>query len=87
MIKELKIFFFIFVIILFLIFTGRFYFSDKNKKNIFKSINNMDSKINTFSKNLIFLKNDTNDIIEHIENEKNNNKKKYYFLKFLKNND
>ena len=87
MIKELKIVFFIFVIILFLIFTGRFYFSDKNKKNTFKSINNINSKINTFSKNLIVLKNDTNDVIEHIENEKNNDKKKYYFLELLKNND
>ena len=87
MIKELKIVFFILVIIIFLIFTGRFYFSDKNKKNTFKSINNINSKINTFSKNLIVLKNDTNDIIEHIENEKNNDKKKYYFLELLKNND
>jgi len=87
MIKELKIVFFIFVIIFFLIFTGRFYFSDKNKKNTFKSINNINSKINTFSKNLIVLKNDTNDIIEHIENEKDNDKKKYYFLELLKNND
>ena len=87
MIKELKIVFFIFAIILFLIFTGRFYFSDKNKKNTFKSINNINSKINTFSKNLIVLKNDTNDIIEHIENEKNNDRKKYYFLELLKNND
>jgi len=87
MIKELKIVFFILVIIIFLIFTGRFYFSDKNKKNTFKSINNINSKISTFSKNLIVLKNDTNDIIEHIENEKNNDKKKYYFLELLKNND
>ena len=44
-------------------------------------------KINTFSKNLIVLKNDTNDIIEHIENEKNNVKKKYYFWELLKKND
>ena len=87
MIKELKIVFFILVIIFFLIFTGRFYFSDKNKKNTFKSINNINSKISIFSKNLIVLRSDTNDIIEHIENEKNNDKKKYYFLELLKNND
>ena len=87
MIKEFKIVFFILVIIIFLIFTGGFYFSDKNKKNTFKSINNINSKISTFSKNLIVLKNDTNDVIEHIENEKNNDKKKYYFLELLKNND
>ena len=87
MIKELKIVFFIFVIILFLIFTGRFYFSDKNKKNTFKSINNINSKVNTFSKDLIVLKNDTNNIIEYIKNEKNNDKKKYYFWELLKSND
>ncbi len=87
MIKELKIVFFIFLIFFFLIFTGRFYFSDENKKNTFRSINNINSKINTFSKNLIVLKNDTNDIIEYIENEKNNDEKNYYFLELLRNND
>jgi len=85
--KELKIVFFIFVIVFFLIFTGRFYFSDKNKKNTFKLINNINTKINSFSKNLIVLKNDTNNIIEYIENEKNHDKQKYYFLELLKNND
>ena len=87
MIKELKIVFFILLIFFFLIFTGIFYFSDKNKKNTFRSINNINSKINTFSKNLIVLKNDTNDIIEYIENEKNNDEKNYYFLELLRNND
>ena len=87
MIKELKIVFFIFVIVFFLIFTGRFYFSDKNKKNTFKLINNINTKINSFSKNLIVLKNDTNNIIEYIENENNHDKQKYYFLELLKNND
>ena len=87
MIKELKFFFFILLIFFFLIFTGRFYFSDENKKNTFRSINNINSKINTFSKNLIVLKNDTNDIIEYIENEKNNDEKNYYFLELLRNND
>ena len=87
MIKELKFVFFILVIIFFLIFTGRFYFSDENKKNTFRSIYNINSKINSFSKNLIVLKNNTNDITEHIENEKNNVKKKYYFWELLKKND
>jgi len=87
MIKELKFVFFILVIIIFLIFTGRFYFSDENKKNTFRSINNINDKINTFSKNLIVLKNNTNDIIEYAENKKNNVKKKYYFWELLRNND
>jgi len=87
MIKELKFVFFILVIIIFLIFTGRFYFSDENKKNTFRSINNINNKINSFSKNLIVLKNNTNDIIEYPENKKNNDKKKYYFWELLRNND
>jgi len=87
MIKELKFVFFILIIILFLIFTGRFYFSDENKKNLFRSINNINSKINSFSENLIVLKNNTNYIIEYTENEKNNDKKKYYFWELLRNND
>ena len=87
MIKELKFVFFILVIIIFLIFTGRFYFSDENKKNTFISINNINNKINSFSKNLIVLKNNTNDIIEYAENKKNNDKKKYYFWELLRNND
>jgi len=87
MIKELKFVFFILVIIIFLIFTGRLYFSDENKKNTFRSINNINDKINTFSKNLIVLKNNTNDIIEYAENKKNNVKKKYYFWELLRNND
>jgi hypothetical protein len=87
MIKELKFVFFILVIIFFLIFTGRFYFSDENKKNTFRSINNINNKINAFSKNIIILKSDTNDIIEYVENEKNNYKKKYHFWELLRNND
>ena len=87
MIKELKFVFFILVIIFFLIFTGRFYFSDENKKNTFRSMNNINNKINAFSKNIIVLKSDTNDIIEYVENEKNNDEKNYYFLELLRNND
>ena len=87
MIKELKIVFFILIIISFLIFTGRFYFSDENKKNTFRSINNINNKINAYSKNLIVLKNDTIDIIEQVESKKNNDKNKYYFWELLRNND
>ena len=89
MIKELKIVFFIFVIILFLIFTGRFYFSDINKKNTFKSINKINSKISTFSKNIIVLKNDTNNIILYkndLEEFKKKSKKRFW-EKLISNND
>ena len=89
MIKELKIVFFIFVIFFFLIFTGRFYFSDENKKNTFRSINNINSKINTFSKNLIVLKNDTNDVIIYLNDLEDfkNKRKKRFWEKLISNNN
>ena len=89
MIKELKIVFFILVIFFFLIFTGRFYFSDENKKNTFRSINNINSKINTFSKNLIVLKNDTNDVIIYLNDLEDfkNKRKKRFWEKLISNNN
>ena len=85
MIKELKYFFFILSIFLFLIIIGRYYFSDHNKKNSYKLINALDQKIDKLSENLVILKNNTENIIEYVENDKNKKKKKYYFLKLLNN--
>ena len=59
MIKELKYFFFILTIFLFLIIIGRYYFSDYNKKNSYKSINALDQKIDKLSENLVILKSNT----------------------------
>jgi len=87
MIKELKLVFFILVVTFFLIFTARYYFSDENKKNMFRSANDIDSKIETFTENLVVLKNDTNKIIKKVENENNKVQKKYFFWNLLKNND
>ena len=85
MIKELKYFFFILSIFLFLIIIGKYYFSDYNKKNSYKSINALDQKIDKLSENLDILKSNTENIIEYVENDKNKKKKKYYFLKLLNN--
>ena len=85
MIKELKYFFFILSIFLFLIIIGKYYFSDYNKKNSYKSINALDQKIDKLSENLVILKNNTENIIEYVENDKNKVKKKYYFWKLLNN--
>ena len=85
MIKELKYFFFIITIFLFLIIIGRYYFSDHNKNNSYKSINALDQKIDKLSENLVILKNNTENIIEYVENDKNKEKKKYYFWKLLNN--
>tara|TARA_B000000460_G_scaffold229907_1_gene187141 strand:- start:254 stop:517 length:264 start_codon:yes stop_codon:yes gene_type:complete len=87
MIKELKYFFFILTILLFVFLVGKYYFSDQNKKNSYKALNEVDDKINKLSKNLVILKSDTENIIEYIENNKNKKKRKYYFWELLKNND
>ena len=87
MIKELKFFFYIFTIFFFLFFSGRYYFSDANKKTTYRSLNEISNKINNISTNLQTLKNDTENIIEYVENNNNKNKKKYHFWKLLVSND
>ena len=85
MLKELKYFFSILIIFIFIFFIGRYYFSDLNKKNIYRSINKMDKNIEKLSENLHILKSDTKNIIEYVENDKNKEKKKYYFWELLNN--
>tara|TARA_B100000678_G_C18112953_1_gene463423 strand:- start:171 stop:431 length:261 start_codon:yes stop_codon:yes gene_type:complete len=85
MLKELKYFFSILIIFIFIFFIGRYYFSDQNKKNIYRSINKMDQNIEKLSENLHILKSDTKNIIEYVENDKNKEKKKYYFWELLNN--
>ena len=87
MLKELKYFFSILIIFIFIFFIGRYYFSDQNKKNIYRSISKMDQNIEKLSENLHILKSDTDNIIEYIENDKTKEKKKYYFWELLLNND
>ena len=64
MLKEIKYLIFIVVIALFIFLTGRYYFSDENKKKSYRSYKNNDEKIKLYSKNLPILKNDTQNIIE-----------------------
>jgi len=89
MLKELKYFFYISIIFFFLFFTIRYYFSDTNKKISYRSINEISKKIDNFSENLKTLKSDTENIIEYVESNKdeNKNKKKYYFWELFTNND
>ena len=86
MIKEIKYFFFIFLIFLFIFLTGKFYFSDTNKKNSYRSLNDIDNKIDKFSKKLPILEDDTKNIIEYVE-KSNNKKKRYNFWKLLNSNE
>ena len=85
MLKEIKYLFFIIVISVFIFFTGRYYFSDKNLKNSYRSFKNNDEKIKLYSENLPILENDTQDIIEYVKQTNKDKKKKFNFWKLLEN--
>ena len=85
MLKEIKYLIFIIVILVFIFFTGRYYFSDENLKNSYRSYKNNDEKIKLYSENLPILENDTQDIIEYVKQTKKDKKKKFNFWKLLEN--
>ena len=76
-----------FIICLFLFLTGRYYFSDTNKKNSYRSLQNIDQKMNTYSKNIPILEDDTKNIIEYVEQSSTKKKKKFNFWKLLETNE
>ena len=85
MIKELKFFFYLITIFFFLFFILKYYFSDNYKKKFYRSINSIEEKIELYKQDIIVLENNTNDIIEYVEFQKNKDKKKYHFWELLKN--
>ena len=85
MLKEIKYLIFIIVISVFIFFTGRYYFSDENLKNSYRSFKNNDEKIKLYSENLPVLENDTQDIIEYVKQTNKDKKKKFNFGKLLEN--
>ena len=87
MLKEIKYLIFVFIICLFLFLTGRFYFSDINKKNSYRSLNSINEKIIIYTEKLPILEDDTRNIIEYAEQSNNKKKKKFNFWKLLENNE
>ena len=87
MLKELKYFLYLFVIILFFFLSLKYYFSDSNKKKSYRSLKLVDEKIHKYSKNVILLNNDTNNIVEYVEKTIDKNKKNYNFWKLIYNNE
>ena len=85
MLKEIKYLIFIVIILLFLFFTGRYYFSDENIKKSYRSQKNIEEKTKVYAKNLPILENDTNDIIEYVKQTDKKKKKKFNFWKLLEN--
>ena len=82
MFKEIKYLIYVFVICLFIFFTARYYFSDTNKKKSYRSLNNIDEKINIYANNLPILEDDTKNIIEYVEQTNEKKRKDFIFGNF-----
>ena len=87
MIKELKYLFYLIVVFLFLFFTTKYYFSDENEKKFFTSFQLLNRNLDNYVSNLPLLKSDTENIIEYVESNVNQNKKTYYFWNLLTDNE
>ena len=87
MFKEIKYLIFVFIIGIFLFITGKYYFSDSNKKNSYRSISSIDEKLNNYADKLPILQNDTKNIIEYVEKSNEKKKKKFNFWKLLDSNE
>ena len=87
MLRELKYLLYLIVITLFIFVSLKYYFSDDNKKNSYRSYKQVDEKIINYSKNIILLKSDTIDIVEYVEKTIDKNKKNYNFWKLINNNE
>ena len=87
MLKEIKNLIFIFVISIFFFLIGKYYFSDTNKKNSYRSLTSLDEKINIYSEKIPILEDDTKNIIEYAEKSNNKKKKKFNFWKLLETNE
>ena len=87
MLKELKYLLFLFCTFLFIFLILKYYFSDNNKKNSYRSYKQVDEKITMYSQSVILLKSDTIDIVEYVEKAIDKNKKNYNFWKLINNNE
>ena len=87
MLKEFRYLIFSIIIFIFFFFVGKYYFSDANKKNSYRSFNNIEKKIDLYSNKLPILESDTKNIIQYVEKSNNNKKKKFNFWKLLEQDD
>ena len=87
MLKEIRYLIFLLIIVIFLYVTGKHYFSDLNKKNSYRSLNNIDKKIKIYAEKLPIIEDDTKNIIEYVEQSNNKKKKKFNFWKLIESNE
>ena len=81
MLKKLKNIFYLGSFFIFIVLITRFYFSDQNIRETNKSRSFYSVELNSNTQNLPLLKNDTNNIIEYIDDIEvyKKKKKKYTF--------
>ena len=79
MLKEIRYLIFLLIIVIFLYVTGKHYFSDLNKKNSYRSMNNIDEKIKIYAEKLPIIEDDTKNIIEYVEQSNNKKRKNLIF--------
>ena len=86
MLKKIKNIFYLASFLIFIILTLSFYFSDQNIKETNKSRAFYYVKLNNNTQNLPLLKNDTNNIIEYINDVEvyKKGKKKYTFWDLIR---
>ena len=85
MLNEIKNLIYLLIIFLFLFLIGKYYFSDTNKKNSYRSLSLINENINIFVEKIPILEDDTKNIIEYVEQSTNKRKKKFNFWKLLDN--
>mgnify|MGYP001360664404 FL=1 len=83
MLKELKYLLHLLTIFIFFFILLKFYLSDSYEKKLYRSLNNFDEVIKNFSQNLPLLENDTQNVIEYVDNNTDKSKKKYKFWKLI----
>ena len=86
MIKELKYVLYLFLIFIFVFFSLRYYISDEYKKKTFRSIKSIDELTYSANDGITILNSDTDNIIEYVDRNTNENKKEYKFWELLKKN-
>ena len=84
MFKKVQLIFYLIFLFTFITLITLFYFSENNKITINKNRSYYSVKLKSDIAHIPLLENDTNDIIEYVEYQKNKNKKKYHFWELLK---
>ena len=79
MLKELKYLLHLLTIFIFFFILLKFYLSDSYEKKLYRSLNNYDEVIKKYSKNLPLLENDTQNVIEYVDNNTDKSKKNINF--------